>query len=64
MPRKVNTKCFDDLAPRLRALSRKPKRVLIRQIREIGSVHPGALRFALCLSDRIEEASEQSEEHW
>jgi len=60
---KVNPRSFDDLAPRWQALSLKSKPDLIRLIREIGGVHPGALRFALGLSDRIEEVSEQSEEH-
>jgi len=61
---KVNPGSFENLAPRWNALSLKPNTELIRLLREIGKVHPGALRFALGLSDRIEEVSEQSEEDW
>jgi len=61
---KVNPGSFDDLAPRWKALSLKPNTELIRLLREIGKVHPGALRFVLGLSDRIGEVLEQSEEDW
>ena len=61
---KINGKSFDDLAPRWKDLSSKPKGEFIRLIREIGKVHPGALRFALGLSDRIEEVSDHTEEAW
>ncbi|HTF56546.1 MAG TPA: SWIM zinc finger family protein [Planctomycetota bacterium] len=61
---KVNARTFDDLAPRWKTLSLKPKGELIRLIREIGESHPGALRFALGLSDRVGEVSEQAEGDW
>ena len=61
---RINAKSFDDLAPRWKTLSLKPKGRLIQLIREIGEVHPGALRFALGLSDRVEEVSEYPEEGW
>ena len=61
---RINAKSFDDLAPRWKTLSLKPKGSLIQLIREIGEVHPGALRFALGLSDRVEEVSEHAERDW
>ena len=60
----VNAATFEDLAPRWKSLSTRPKAQLIRLIREVGKVHPGVLRYALGLSDRIEEFSESSEEDW
>lgn len=60
----INAPTFEDLAPRWKALSASPKTHLIRLIREIGLVHPGALRFALGISNRIVETSEESEEIW
>ena len=59
---RVNRASFDDLGPKWKILSERSKDDLIGLIRAIGAVHPQALRYALGLSEKIQETPEDLQE--
>lgn len=59
---KVRPETFLDLGPRWRKLEAKPKRELLKLLREIGEAYPQALEYMLGLSEEI--AQPEPWEQW